>query len=226
MRAPSCRLPDRQNGVQVGSLHQALGVDMRVEELAAEGLEGPDGIECRQRQRGFPPVDDYLAISTVDGSNDPLEAYGISQASGKDKIRTATLEEGRPRDDLLGARRQKVFGPRDAPNPAAHAARQPARDLTHERHIVPDAHRRIEVDDLHLREALEAPHPAKHILVSQGEPFALNELDDRTVLQINGWNEHCGRECRVQPDDASTARRSSPHNERSTRRARRRRLRA
>ena len=44
------------------------------------------------------------------------------------------------------------------PPPTRHDSA--AGDLPDEREVVAGAHRGVEIDDLHLREALEPPHPA------------------------------------------------------------------
>ena len=88
---------------------------------------------------------------------------------------------------------------------AADAARQCRGDLPHDREVVAGAHGGVEIDDLHLRETFEPPHPAEHVIVSDGEPLALHELDDGAVLEIDRGNQHrfdsvirltAGPECR------------------------------
>ena len=81
-------------------------------------------------------------------------------------------------------------GALDGADAAADAARQRAGDLAHEREVVADAHRGVEIDDLHLGKALEPPHPAEHVVVPDREPLALNELHDGAVLEIDGGNQH------------------------------------
>ena len=63
------------------------------------------------------------------------------------------------------------------------------------REVVAGAHRGVEVDDLHLREALEPPHPAKDVLVPDREPLALHELHDRAAFEIDGGNQHGSLKC-------------------------------
>ena len=58
-------------------------------------------------------------------------------------------------------------------------------DLADEREVVARAHRGVEIDDLHLRKALEAPDPAEDVLVPDGEPLALDELHDGAALEID-----------------------------------------
>ena len=74
------------------------------------------------------------------------------------------------------------------PPPTRHD-RRPAICRTSDE-VVARAHRRVEVDDLHLRETLEPPHPLEHVVVLDGEPLALNELDDRAALEIDRGNQH------------------------------------
>src|SRR5439155_25427756 len=73
---------------------------------------------------------------------------------------------------------------------AADPARQRARDLTDETEVVPDPHRGVEVDHLHLRELLEPPHPPEHVVVADRETLALDELNHGAALEIDGGDEH------------------------------------
>ena len=59
--------------------HQAFGVDVGVEELAAERLERADRLDRGQRQRRLPAVNDDLAAAAVDGGDDALAADGVGQ---------------------------------------------------------------------------------------------------------------------------------------------------
>jgi hypothetical protein len=67
---------------------------------------------------------------------------------------------------------------------------QSPRDVSHEREVVAGAHRCVEIDDLHLLEALEAAHPLLHVGVADGEALALHELHDGAVFEIDRWNQH------------------------------------
>ena len=60
----------------------------------------------------------------------------------------------------------------------------------HEREVVAHAHGGVEIDDLHLRERREAPHPPEHVGVLDREPLALDELNHGAVLEIDGRNQH------------------------------------
>ena len=77
------------------------------------------------------------------------------------EVGPAVLEQRRADDDLLRAGGEDSLRALDGPDAAADAARQRAGDLPDEREVVADAHRRVEIDHLHLREALEPPHPAR-----------------------------------------------------------------
>ena len=69
------------------------------------------------------------------------------------------------------------------PPPTRHDKR--AGDLPHQREVVAAAHRGVEIDHLHLREALESPHPAEDVLVLDRELLALDELHDGAVSEID-----------------------------------------
>ena len=91
----------------------------------------------------------------------------------------------------LRAGRQDVLRALDGADAAADAAgqAQPAIWRTIAR-LSPVAHRGIEVDHLHLREAFEATHPRENVVVADGEVLALYELDDGAVLQIDCGDQH------------------------------------
>ncbi len=95
------------------------------------------------------------------------------------------LEEGRADDDLPGARAQDVLRAFDGPHASADAAGECAGNLPDERQVLARAHGGVQIDDLHGREALEPPHPRKHVVVANGEPFALDELHDGATLEID-----------------------------------------
>ena len=57
--------------------------------------------------------------------------------------------------------------------------------------LVPDAHRRVEIDQLNFGKLGEALDPAVEIVRLDGELLALNELNDLAALEIDRWNQHC-----------------------------------
>src|SRR5262249_51703720 len=97
----------------------------------------------------------------------------------------ARLEERRSGNHLPGARGEDVVRAFDGADAAADAARDHACDLAQERLVVASSHGGVEIDHLHFRKLLEAPHPAEHIVVLYGEPLALDELDDGAALEID-----------------------------------------
>ena len=200
---------------------------MGVEELAAIRLERVDRLEGGQRQRGLPAVDDHMAALAVDRGNDSFDADGVGQPLREVEVGPSRLEERRADDHLLGAGAEDVLGPLDGADAAAHPARQRCRDLSHERQVVARAHGRVQIDHLHLGEARELLDPGKHVGVADGEPLALNELNDRAVLEIDGRNQHvsvrAAPECRARAGALSGHAHWFRRSERSTRRARRRR---
>ena len=80
-----------------------------------------------------------------------------------------------------GASGEQIAGTLHGAHAAAHPAGEPTGDLPHEREVVAHPHGRVQVDHLHLGEALEALHPSEYVVVSDREPLALDELDDRAV---------------------------------------------
>ena len=174
----------------VGAAHQAFGVDVGVEELTAERLQGADGIHGPDGEDRLPAVNRDVAAPAVHRGNDLLGADRVGQLLRELEVGLAVLEERRPGDDLPGARRQHVARAFDRADAAADAARQGARDLADDVEVVALAHGGVQVDHLHLREALEPPHPAKDVLVPDGEALALHELHDGAVLQIDRRNQH------------------------------------
>ena len=85
-------------------------------------------------------------------------------------------------------RRENVLRAFDGADAAADAARERAAIRRTMAQVVALAHGRVEIDDLHLGEALEALHPLEHVVVADGEPLALHELHDRAVLG-GRWRE-------------------------------------
>ncbi len=77
----------------------------------------------------------------------------------------------------------KILGAPDRADAAADAAGQSlAATRPHELVVVADAHRRIEIDELHLGKLRELFNPAIQIVGRDGELLALNELDDLAAL--------------------------------------------
>src|SRR4029077_11734891 len=111
----------------------------------------------------------------VHRGNDLLGADRLRQLFRKVEVGLAVPEKRGPGDDLPGSGRQHVACALDRPDAAPDAARQGARDLPDDIDVVALAHGGIQVDYLHLREALESPHPAKDVLVPDGEALALDE---------------------------------------------------
>ena len=68
---------------------------------------------------------------------------------------------------------------------AADAARQLPGDDPDEREVIALAHRGVEIDDLDFRKRGEPAHPSKHVVVPDGEPLALDELNHGATLEID-----------------------------------------
>ena len=131
-----------------------------------------------------------LAAAAVHRRDHAVGADRVSKRFREVDVGTSIPEERRPGDDLAGAGGQDVLRARDRPHASAHAARQRSGDLPDEVEVVARTHRGIQVDDLHLRALLEPLHPAKHVVVPDRETLALHELDDGTVFEIDGRNQH------------------------------------
>ena len=72
--APRGRLPDGHDRLHVSATHEPLGVHMCVEELRAERLERPDGIDSRERQGSLPAVNHDAAAAAVHGPDHAFDA--------------------------------------------------------------------------------------------------------------------------------------------------------
>ena len=163
---------------------------MGVEEFIAVGLERAHGFGRRQGQFRLPSVDDDQPATAVDGHNHARRADGAGQFLREVEVGLAVLENRRPDDDLLRAGGEDLPGALDGPDAAADAARQLSGDDPDERQVVARSHRRVEIDDLDLRKRRETAHPAKHVVVPDGEPLALDQLDHGAALEVDGWNQH------------------------------------
>src|SRR6266496_1159541 len=82
-----------QDGGQAGAAHQTFGVDVGIQELVAVRLQRTDGFDGRERQRGFPAVDDDVAAAAVDRGDHPVAADPLRQRLRELMIRRAIREE-------------------------------------------------------------------------------------------------------------------------------------
>jgi len=80
-----------------GTAHQALGVDVRIQEFPAKGFECAHGLDRRQGKGRLPAVNDHVTAATVNGRDHAFDADRVSQALGERQIGPAVLEEGRAR---------------------------------------------------------------------------------------------------------------------------------
>jgi hypothetical protein len=91
---------------------------------------------------------------------------------------------------VRGARIEHGTRPFHGSDPAPDATR-PARTRVADEGVVgaaPDG--RVEVDQLQLPEPREGVDPLVEVVVFESQPFALHELDDAVVLQVDGRDEH------------------------------------
>ena len=112
----------------------------------------------------------------------------------KSRSTASSRKEGRAHDDSAGAVCEHLRSALDAPDAAAHAAGKSGADRGDELAIVALALGRIQVDELYSREAREAGDPRFRVGCFDGEFLALHELDDVTVLEVDGGNQHAGLE--------------------------------
>ena len=90
----------------------------------------------------------------------------------------------------LRARIQHLPRALDGVNAAARLARQPLRNLRHQRGVLALPHRRIQVDELHQRKAREFLDPVFKIVERQAQLLALHKLHNAPAQQINRRNQH------------------------------------
>src|SRR5262249_13067181 len=102
----------------------------------------------------------------------------------------AVSKQRRAGDDLTRAGGQHVARALDGPDAAADSTGERRRDLADDRQVVAGPHCRVEVDDLRLREPLEAAHPLEDVLVAYRETLALDELYDGAGLKVDGRDQH------------------------------------
>src|SRR6266540_1274137 len=90
----------------------------------------------------------------------------------------------------MSPQREHRVGAIDAPDAAADPAGQPAADVGDHRAVVAASARGVEVDQLHARKSREPCDPRLRARGFDGEPFALYELNDVALLQIDGGYKH------------------------------------
>ena len=167
---------------------------MRVQELTAVGFQNAHGLDRRERKRRPPSVDDDIPVAAVDGGDHLFWSHGVRESAGEVEVDGIVAKEGRAHDDSAGAVCEHLRSALDAPDAAAHAAGKSGADRGDELAIVALALGRIQVDELYSREAREAGDPRFRVGCFDGEFLALHELDDVTVLEVDGGNQHAGLE--------------------------------
>src|SRR5262245_7257540 len=78
----------------------------------------------------------------------------------------------------------------DAANAAADAAGQTRADGGRHRTVVAASASGVEIDQLHTRKGGEALDPRFGVSAFDSQFFALHQLDDVAVLEVDGWDEH------------------------------------
>src|SRR6476659_4369809 len=118
-----------QNCFKIGAAHQAFGVDMRVEELTAERLQGANRIDRPYREDRFPAVNRDMTAATVHRGDDLLGADRIRELFRKVEVGLAVPEERGSGDDLPGSGREDVACALDRADAAPDSAREGRGDL-------------------------------------------------------------------------------------------------
>ena len=156
------RVADRLHRIHVDPAHQALGVDVGVEELAAAGLEAPHGLDGADRQSASPAVDDDLRrrASTAAITRSAPHALGHRR-----RERLVDAVRRKSADPTMTSLRAGVEGAVRPPRPCGGRRRRgtaaPGRSARRGRQLSPRAHRGVEVDELDPRELREPLHPAR-----------------------------------------------------------------
>jgi len=79
-------LPEFVDDVHGNALHQAFGVNVRVEECAAERVECAYGFFGRERDRLLPTFDCDAAVASIDSKDEFLGAELVVKFTGKVQV--------------------------------------------------------------------------------------------------------------------------------------------
>ena len=136
-------------------------------------------------------MDDDASAAAVHRGNQSFEApTGFGYRSANVDVDAAVCEKRGAEDHCvapmasMASARARPCGCRRRRGRAARA------DAATSALVGADALGRVEVDELHLGIAREALDPAVDVGRLDGEPLALNELDDSAALEVDRWNQH------------------------------------
>jgi len=135
-------------------------------------------------------VDDEAAAPRIHRGDHLLASDGVAHPGGERQVDVTFLEERGTEDDLARAGVDHLARAVHRPDPSADTAGALRRHTANQVVVVAGRHRSIEVDELDHREVLEAADPAEDVGAFDGDPVALDELDDFAAFQVDAGNEH------------------------------------
>lgn len=181
------------------TLHCSFGVDVGVEEGGAVVFEPGDGLFGGEVDVFFPTFDGDFAVFGVDGEDEVLFAEGgvegLREGEIEDGVTLAiglvvAAEEGGAVDDSGCAEVEHALTVLRGAEAAAHLAGEVAGELLDEGGVGALAHGGVEIDELDEGILLEAVDPVVEVVEGELEGFALDELDDAAVHEVDGGYEH------------------------------------
>ena len=177
-------------GRAIQPAEHAFAVDERREKGADVRRERADGVDRADRNRRLPPMNDDLPAAAVDGRDEWFLAEGGCEGLRLIDAYATGVEQRAPDDDASRAVVQPRARSVDRSDAAADLTRQRTADSADERVIPALTHRRVEIDHLHHRIRRELVDPRLHVVGLEREPFALHELHDAAVHEIDRRNQH------------------------------------
>ena len=185
-----CGVAHGTNGGDVGALHQAFLVDVRVKKLATIWLERADGIGRSRPGRRLPPVRDDPSALAVDGADDALDADCSANRLALADVDAPSLNSAEPT--------MTFFAPIAHSSSARSGVRTPPPTWQGSRPHISRTRRSFEPEPIAASRSMtfvraepgEPANPVIEIGRFDGELFALNQLNDLAALEIDRWNEH------------------------------------
>ena len=177
----------------------AFRVHMGVEEGGAVVFEPGHGFFGGQVDGIFPAFYSDAAVPGIDAEDELFFAQcfakTLCEVEIEDRVALTVsigvaTEEGGTVDDPLRAEVEHALTVCSGAQAAAHLTGKPASELFDERLIGALPQGGIKVDELYQRVLAEALDPVIEVVKGELELFALDELDDLTVHEVDGWDEH------------------------------------